>query len=290
MSKVSVVGGLYEKLLDQSSRLPFKEDLVKFYAPCVCSDTLRYYPELDWHLHEDVITAWCLGYVFVVLSLKALIDQGIISTVSKQNSALKVFMHIYNASQVIICSYICWGLRHSVLPENHYGVPPPGVEMVYNPEMEFAGFIYYCTKILDFTDTILFLIRGNMRQFTFLHVFHHGTMPLIAGRYLICQWYLGGAAWGALLNSFVHVLLYFHYFVTGLGYKNPLRKLLTAFQLTQFFFLFTRSCYAIITYPILRIPATIDAFYQSLMFILFQAFYNKTYKKKEKEKMDKKIA
>ena len=41
-------------------------------------------------------------------------------------------------------------------------------------------------------------------------------------------------AFGGLINSVIHCIMYSHYFFTSLGYENPFKKLITQVQLVQF--------------------------------------------------------
>ena len=80
----------------------------------------------------------------------------------------------------------------------------------------------------------MFMILGkSFRQISFLQVFHHATIGMVWGLVLDSGWGSGTVAWGAYINSVTHVLLYTHYFVTSLGFQNPLKKALFSFQQAQ---------------------------------------------------------
>jgi len=36
--------------------------------------------------------------------------------------------------------------------------------------------IHYCDKYLEFLDTFFMLVRGNFKQVSFLHMYHHATI------------------------------------------------------------------------------------------------------------------
>jgi hypothetical protein len=42
--------------------------------------------------------------------------------------------------------------------------------------MANALWMYYMTKLIDLTDTVVFVLRKKSNQITFLHVFHHFSM------------------------------------------------------------------------------------------------------------------
>ena len=70
---------------------------------------------------------------------------------------------------------------------------------------------YYISKMLEFVDTLLMVLRKKDGQVTFLHLYHHSTMfPL---------WWIGvsyvaggNSVIGATTNSVVHVIMYSYYF------------------------------------------------------------------------------
>ena len=68
-------------------------------------------------------------------------------------------------------------------------------------------------------DTFIFMLRKSDRQVTFLHVYHHSSITLVT--MLAAQFDTSGDTFlPALLNSWIHVLMYGHYFLTSIGVKN----------------------------------------------------------------------
>ena len=51
-------------------------------------------------------------------------------------------------------------------------------------------YLYYISKLIELLDTVLFLLTKRFRQITFLHVYHHSTMPLIW--WIGAKWFPGG--------------------------------------------------------------------------------------------------
>ena len=97
-------------------------------------------------------------------------------------------------------------------------------------------FTLYCvTKVYELLDTVFMVVRHKARQITFLHVFHHSSM-LVLSDYARLH-----APWPSIapvlaLNSMVHVLLYFYYFLAARHPLNPPRwkRRVTEFQIFQF--------------------------------------------------------
>ena len=71
----------------------------------------------------------------------------------------------------------------------------------------------------EFMDTFIFVLRKSSRQVTFLHVYHHSSITFVT--MLAAQFDTSGDTYlPALLNSWIHVLMYGHYFLTSIGVKN----------------------------------------------------------------------
>merc|ERR1712113_519184 len=97
-------------------------------------------------------------------------------------------------------------------------------------------------------------MKGNMKQVSFLHVYHHFTISIIW--WMITYHAPGGDAYfSAALNSFVHVCMYAYYLMAHVLPKDEKTKkkylwwgkYLTMFQLTQFACNFVQSCYLAMT-------------------------------------------
>ncbi|KAK4827850.1 hypothetical protein QYF61_022000 [Mycteria americana] len=81
---------------------------------------------------------------------------------------------------------------------------------------------YYFSKVIEFMDTIFFVLRKKSSQITFLHVYHHATMFNIW--WCVLNWIpCGQSFFGPTLNSFIHVLMYSYY---GLSVIPSMRKYL----------------------------------------------------------------
>eukprot|EP01126_Amoeba_proteus_P033342 TRINITY_DN3272_c0_g5_i7.p1 TRINITY_DN3272_c0_g5~~TRINITY_DN3272_c0_g5_i7.p1 ORF type:complete len:294 (+),score=42.42 TRINITY_DN3272_c0_g5_i7:67-948(+) len=100
--------------------------------------------------------------------------------------------------------------------------------------LSWALYIFFVSKILEFLDTIIMALKKKNTQITFLHMYHHISMPLL-------WWFgikfssTGDSYWSAMQNSFVHVLMYSHYLATASGMKNVWWKpYLTQIQMVQF--------------------------------------------------------
>ncbi|CAC5381313.1 ELOVL4 [Mytilus coruscus] len=97
---------------------------------------------------------------------------------------------------------------------------------------------FYFSKCVEMLDTIFFVLRKKNNQVSFLHVYHHASMfPLW---WIGVKWVAGGQSFfGAMINSFIHVVMYGYYGLSALGPHMQKylwwKRYLTMMQLTQFY-------------------------------------------------------
>jgi len=79
----------------------------------------------------------------------------------------------------------------------------------------FWVWLFGLSKVAELFDTVFLVVRK--REVPFLHWYHHTTVLSFA---LFGMWCLAGPMFlFAIMNSFVHVVMYFYYALTGLGYR-----------------------------------------------------------------------
>lgn len=186
---------------------------------------------------------------------------------------LKYTMMAYNISQVLFNGYIVYGLNSLVSFPNIFGLNTP-----YNDRLQYFVFLHYISKYIDFADTLFIILRKKNNQLSFLHIYHHSTIPLIWGGLLYAGHGNGTAAFGALINSIIHMIMYSHYFYTSLGYHNPLKKYITQAQMMQFALCFLHSIIVLFWETIVPQKLAItQMLYHIQMLYLFNKFYAKSY-------------
>jgi len=142
----------------------------------------------------------------------------------------KHFMQVYNVAQILLCGYMCWGLAPCLGFPNIFGVSTP-----FDESGEWFVFVHYLSKYMDWFDTLWMVLSKKRSQFSFLHIYHHGTIVPVWGILLHCGVGSGGVRYGAFINSLTHVIMYSHYLWTGFGLKNPFKRYITAWQISQFY-------------------------------------------------------
>ena len=180
---------------------------------------------MNYNLYNPIYT-FLSSFIYICFSLYIGYYVNI-----KEISNIKFFMKIYNILQIIVCLYVVYGLSQFLSIYNLFGI---GYD--YHPNIEYFIKIHYFTKYLDWFDTLFILLNNKtQKQLSFLHLFHHSTINIIWG-FLIWSGHANGTVFfGAIINSFIHILMYSHYLLTSFNIKNPLKNLLTNLQILQFY-------------------------------------------------------
>ena len=144
-------------------------------------------------------------------------------------------------------------------------------------------FLYWISKIFELMDTVFMVLRHNLHQMSFLHIFHHSSMILLADyTYSVSPWKPMSVV--IFLNSFVHICMYSYYAVSVVKrVDSSWKKLITHIQLTQFViglffaipgYIYHGFCLYSILYPV-------------SMILLFGNFYYNAFIKKSRKNMKK---
>jgi elongation of very long chain fatty acids protein 4 len=201
---------------------------------------------------------------------------------NKNPYSLKYIMYIYNSLQIFLNVYIIYGLFPlSPNPLNIFGL-----NTIYSARTKYFVYIHYLSKYLDFLDTVFIILRGKTtQQLSFLHIYHHATIGVIWGYLVHIGHGNGTTAFGALINSFIHFVMYSHYLYTSLGFRNPFKKYITQAQMIQFSLCMLHAFSVLALETIVpKYLAFIQLFYHFQMLYLFRNFYMKSYKNNKNNK------
>ncbi|KAK7199720.1 long chain polyunsaturated fatty acid elongation enzyme-like protein [Novymonas esmeraldas] len=151
--------------------------------------------------------------------------------------------------------------------------------------------LFYVSKVVEWMDTVIMLLKQNYHQVSFLHMYHHTTIFVL--------WWLaslaapgGDSYYSAMVNSGIHVVMYGYYFLTLLFPTGVVRNVLNKFkfvitksQMTQFAFNCMQSAYDLLWVPRaeLKYSATllqILFWYMISLLVLFGNFLAKNNTKK----------
>lgn len=144
----------------------------------------------------------------------------------------------------------------------------------------FCAFLYTALKIFDLLDTVFFVLRKKSNQVTPLHLIHHSIMPFTS--YLGIKLAYGPSAGLTLIiNSFVHIVMYYYYHLSSQGHQIWWKKHITHLQLVQFVIVWLHAFHTFFiancSFP--RWAALLQILQSTYFIISFSKFYLKAYKK-----------
>lgn len=188
-------------------------------------------------------------------------------------------IQVYNVFQVV-CNVPIFTMLAYLLTSQATG--PFFTNVPKSTEIAIFTKAHYLTKYLDLFDTLFIALRKSTRQLSFLHVYHHVSILLI-WEYLVANVVNNGTVGTpAMVNSFVHSVMYFHYLLQSCNIKHKYKHWITRIQLAQFVYCFFHSIVFLHHENVIpKKYAVIQLVYQIQMLYLFGRFYVKTYTSKE---------
>ncbi|PNF22829.1 Elongation of very long chain fatty acids protein 7 [Cryptotermes secundus] len=237
----------------------------------------------DWFLMGSI---W---HAVAILALYLYFVKHLGPNLMKNRPAFKLegLMKAYNLLQIITNVYMLLLSLDAAWAFKYKWVCEP-VDYSRTPSAYYAlkgVWTYLMIKVLDLMDTVFIVLRKKDSQASFLHVYHHGGMFVLAWA---ATKYLPGGHLTLLgpVNSFVHIVMYTYYFITATWpeFRNKLwwKRHLTEMQMIQFLVIFLHSS-LVFTQETCAYPkpfALVHVIQCGVMFFLFLDFYLKTYRKK----------
>jgi elongation of very long chain fatty acids protein 4 len=238
-------------------------------------------PGVDVPMHSWHTTAiLTIGYLISLPLLKCFTDKFLAGVDVK--ILLKESMLLYNVAQVALNGWMVWRFVDAVVNKGH---PFIGNISFTSAGTAYAVWVHYCDKYLEFFDTYFMILRGRMDQVSFLHVYHHCSIAW--AWWIALTLFPGGDAYfGALFNSWIHVLMYTYYACALLKIQCPWKKYLTQAQLFQFTSVVIYTFFSIKLWPKDQIEmkhyicCATQIWEMTSLFVLFSFFYMKSYSNK----------
>ncbi|CAO1434987.1 unnamed protein product [Diamesa serratosioi] len=241
----------------------------------------------DWPMMQSPLPtlAMCIFYAYFSKSLAPRLMQN------RKPFDLRKTLVFYNLFQTLFSTWIFYEyLQSGWLRDYSFRCQP----VDYTPKglrMAETCWWYYVSKFTEFFDTLFFLLRKKNQHVSTLHVIHHGCMPFSV--WMGMKFAPGGhSTFFAMLNAFVHIVMYFYYMIAALGPKYQKyiwwKKYLTAFQMLQFVAIFTHQFQLIFSNKC-NYPKSFMVWIglHGVMFLfLFSDFYKQSYNKKQKRLKD----
>ncbi|XP_032221880.2 elongation of very long chain fatty acids protein 4 isoform X2 [Nematostella vectensis] len=205
-------------------------DFLEFYT---WADSISDPRTKNWPLVNDVRVPIGLlfAYILAVLTGPHLMK-------NKKAFNLQWIMVIYNGMMSLLNLYI---FVEILLATTAAGYSYTCQEMVYSNdinELRIASALwwFYFSKIIEFLDTMFFILRKKNNQISFLHVYHHFSMVCLW--WVGIKWVAGGQSFfSAMINAFIHIIMYAYYGLSAIPEMRIYlwwKKYLTQLQLTQF--------------------------------------------------------
>eukprot|EP00054_Salpingoeca_dolichothecata_P008199 m.46841 g.46841 ORF g.46841 m.46841 type:complete len:307 (-) comp17568_c0_seq1:55-975(-) len=194
-----------------------------------------------------------------------------------------VLQALYNPAQVCLCAYMMYETMQQVFARdftlicNEFNPNESGVANIL--------WVFYMSKVFDFLDTVFIVLRGKWSQFSFLHVYHH--MSIFAIYWMNTRAaYDGDIYYTIVVNSFIHLVMYFYYFLRTFNVyvPTPIKAMVTNLQMIQFVTMMSQASYLLwagCPYP--RLVTWIYLVYIFSLLLLFQNFASRTYGKGDKK-------
>jgi len=193
---------------------------------------------------------------------------------NREAYSAKNYMFTYNLYQTILNGWCVYAFLEEIVRN---GYPVWGNTLSSTSfKMSFLIWLHYNNKYVELLDTAFMVVRKKNDQLSFLHVYHH--VLLIWAWWFVCHYACGGDAYfGAMMNSFIHVVMYSYYLMSSLGISCPWKKYITQMQMVQFVICFGNAVFNAVTggYPFWL--CMIQVYVMLNMLVLFANFYKKAY-------------
>lgn len=144
----------------------------------------------------------------------------------------------YNIFQIMICTY-------AVSQAYHYGfsfgitwkcIGTDGEFTNHLMELNQKMWYFIILRLVEFIETIFFILRKKFEQVSMLHVYHHVSTVVLLIIFLrnsggVMDMYIGA------VNSIVHIIMYSYYFLSSFKsltkFTNIIKPWLTLVQIAQ---------------------------------------------------------
>ena len=210
------------------------------------------------------------AYVFCVLAGKRAMR-------NREAWDVKQYMIVYNLYQTALNAYAVYTFIAEIIRRRMNIIGNPYAAGPHEFKLGFLLYVHYNNKYIELLDTFFMVVRKKNKQISFLHVYHHTL--LIWSWFLVMKYNCGGDAYfGALANSFVHVIMYSYYLMALLKLRCPWKKYVTQVQLAQFVICFAQALTVLYIGTVPAWLTCVQIFVMINMLVLFGNFYTKNYR------------
>ena len=217
---------------------------------------------------------------------------------------VRTFSNFHNAFLVALSAYMGTTIAFESWVNRGYGLFDNAAENTPDafPLAKYL-WLFYFSKVFEFVDTFIMVAKMNFRQISFLHVYHHASIFWV--------WWLvisvaptGEAYFSAILNSYIHVVMYSYYLFSSLGLfstvTRAVKPYITMGQMTQLCCMMVQATYHVGSWYFAsaedrakKYPVRLSIMlwlYMWTMLGLFANFYIKNYSAKKKASKLEKVS
>ncbi|KAG5669859.1 hypothetical protein PVAND_000150 [Polypedilum vanderplanki] len=205
---------------------------------------------------------------------------------------ITTIIRIYNILQVIACIYfVVTAHQHEftfALMWQCVNVPQKN-DVIPNHLMALNNmlWLFLMLRIIEFFETIFFVMRKKFDQVTALHCYHHISTVVLLWIFLK---YSGGMneVFIGTLNSIVHIVMYIYYFLSSFrNYRfrfisNLIKPCITVIQIVQLVAILGHCVVAMMADCNVTWMYALQILNISFLIIMFVNFYVKSYWKRNK--------
>eukprot|EP00744_Colponema_vietnamica_P007490 GILI01010776.1.p1 GENE.GILI01010776.1~~GILI01010776.1.p1 ORF type:complete len:364 (-),score=61.83 GILI01010776.1:150-1169(-) len=160
------------------------------------------------------------------------------------------------------------------------------------------SWVFTVSKLPEYVDTYIMILKQNYRQVSFLHLYHHCSIYIVCYMFFV---YCPGSdgVWAGMVNSLIHVVMYIYYLLNLIFRTGPVKEfvqrnkfIITRCQITQFVLNFVQTAFILFIASPIRCNVNqmwINFFYMMTMIALFTNFMiqNQRQIREAKAKKDK---
>lgn len=158
----------------------------------------------------------------------------------------------------------------------------PSGSKVVSDGLRVCLWAYHMSKYAEYADTVFLIVQG--KEVGNLHFWHHLVVTFTSW-----TWFRAEVEWvadGVIFNTFVHCLMYYYYYLTGMGIRPWWKKYVTSLQILQFvtsfiatsiwaYYHFTVGCHFLTLIGI-------SVAFNGWLLLMFVSFYLSSYGNKKK--------
>lgn len=260
------------------------------------TSVLELYHYINVELSDPRTRGWpLLGSPFTIISIALaylyfVLKCGPRFMEKRQPYSCLKFIKFYNIFQIVANSMMVYYILQNGWYQNIL-FTCNGVTYTTDPvDTEYTRITWYfmVMKVIDYTETVVFVLRKKQQQVTFLHLYHHISLSFITWEQ--AKYYANGQLMTAvILNSSVHVLMYTYYLLSSMGPEmqkriNFIKPTITRIQMFQFVFIAVYALIFIVLCEAPVLPVLVLVLLVLSNLVLFYNFYQKSYKTGKKEK------